>query len=302
MPTVRTEGLLYGSKLKISTGNVTPGVIDSLMVKPDATPRYRSPPKLRTDIRAEVGVSDNEHLSSSESESSEEMKDSRRRWTSARQRKDGSQSTSEPQNKVRPSPNDAATEATPDPTTSPQSPSEKASPAPSPIPPISSIDDIIARHTVAMTNAESAARAKARQEIRQTTPSSSPAVPVQQRFRPVVPVRTSSSPGALVGVVPPRSSSRTSLNDLARTTTNSSSEHESVAHAMRMADALLDQLDKNSMRSGASSTPSSAKRVSFQPLSPSADSHVRSSTLQSRHRAPRNPKSMKWRSTSAPHT
>lgn len=158
-------------------------------------------------------------------------------------------------------------------------------PPPLPKSEIVSIDDIVKRHKDAVVKPQVAAKEKARKELglpvlpKPTTPSSSSPSPNtstrrQERKKgepPAVPIRTSSSPQVQVGVVPPRTSSRTDLaspslhrvvseTPTVTTIATTTSGNKSVMRIAMMNQAALERLESGS------TTPSSPtdRRVSFQ--------------------------------------
>lgn len=249
------------------TGHLT-GVIDSLLLEPRTTSMYlpTPPPSAR-----KVTPPSNRYrpaLSNDTDGSDDEML--------GRRRENGAEITDMMASGGRRSPGDNSYQPRSASTSCSRSvapslgPPVQLTPPPKLKVPILSIDEIVRRHSGAMASAEATARDKARLELGLATPRSETActTPTSSRsFRrrkspPTVPSRISSSPGVRVKIVPPRTTSMIAGSDGASTLTRTLFETgESVSQGIQIGQALLDQLEKGSVNSSTSSSPSSGEKV-----------------------------------------
>ncbi len=239
-------------------------------------PRYPCPPWRMTSTR-----NGREHFSSSENDSYEDERDTQHTRSPERRRRTFTKPATEEQRQqdmILEKPT-GSSRTGPSPHLHddlPQTP--KPGPISKPRVPILSIDEIVRRHSPAMSNAEAAARANARKEIilsspradtcsNKSTPTSSASSPSSRRrpnSQPSVPIRTSSSAGVRDGLIPPRTTSMTREHHVRQSLSFESTRigTNRLGH-VRVRQVLVDQPDKGSTRSGSSSTPWSAKRVSL---------------------------------------
>lgn len=134
---------------------------------------------------------------------------------------------------------------------------------------ITSIDELVKRHMEAMVKPQHEAKEKARKELGMPVVPRSPKQPTTPRQRrkgesPIIPSRTSSSPLASVGVVPPRTSSRTNLTSptLLRTSMDSHSTGTGSDSVLRS--AMLNQAALDRLESGSTPSSPSLRKISFQ--------------------------------------
>ncbi|RXK34679.1 hypothetical protein M231_08066 [Tremella mesenterica] len=168
--------------------------------------------------------------------------------------------------------------------------------------PALSIDEIIRRHSPAVVDAQVAPVVKARMDLglsprtsitsKQSVsprPSLSPGqtphtaqIPFTTSPKPM-PIRSSSSPGAIIAVVPPRTSSRQATpSPQPKPLPSTSESEEEVFHDLEIGQALLDKLERGSLASSGPSNPHRHHHAyttpPLPPLSPNTLATPRSST------------------------
>lgn len=152
------------------------------------------------------------------------------------------------------------------PTTTPKTPTPPKLPKQD----ITSIDDIVKRHSEAMIKPQHEAKEKARKELGMATaPRPDKGGPVTPRQRrkdqsPTIPSRTSSSPLAVVGVIPPRTSSRTDLTSFSPSRISLDSHSTGTGSDSVLRSAMLNQAVLERLESGSPPSSPSLRRVSFQ--------------------------------------